>query len=114
MKTGKFVAILAAFLTVGLTSYHEKANGSELDPNTATIADLRGRPCGGTGQPACDCSDHLCDRGDCEWHWDQSRAADQSNGANFQSATFEFLLIRDTPHVRLYGLNVFRMRGSRL
>ena len=27
---------------------------------------------------------------------------------------FRFLLIRDTPHVRLYGLNVFRMRGSRL
>ena len=26
----------------------------------------------------------------------------------------ENLLIRDTPHVRLYGLNVFRMRGSRL
>ena len=25
-----------------------------------------------------------------------------------------YLLIRDTPHVRLYGLNVFRMRGSRL
>ena len=24
------------------------------------------------------------------------------------------LLIHDTPHVRLYGLNVFRMRGSRL
>ena len=26
----------------------------------------------------------------------------------------KILLIRDTPHVRLYGLNVFRMRGSRL
>ena len=25
-----------------------------------------------------------------------------------------FLLIRDTPHVRLYVLNMFRMRGSRL
>ena len=26
----------------------------------------------------------------------------------------KYLLILDTPHVRLYGLNVFRMRGSRL
>ena len=27
---------------------------------------------------------------------------------------FLFLLIRDTPHVRLYVLNMFRMRGARL
>ena len=29
-------------------------------------------------------------------------------------SSLDVLLIRDTPHVRLYGLNVFRMRGSRL
>ena len=30
------------------------------------------------------------------------------------SGTKNILLIRDTPHVRLYVLNMFRMRGSRL
>ena len=29
-------------------------------------------------------------------------------------ATFHFLLIRDIPHVELYVLNMFRMRGARL
>ena len=34
--------------------------------------------------------------------------------ALFAELTKEYLLIRDTPHVRLYVLNMFRMRGSRL
>ena len=34
--------------------------------------------------------------------------------ANRFSGSKIILLIRDTPHVRLYVLNMFRMRGSRL
>ena len=40
-----------------------------------------------------------------EWNWDLD-----DEGQQIKS----ILLIRDTPHVRLYVLNMFRMRGSRL
>ena len=44
------------------------------DPNGATMEQLRARPCGGEGQPECSCGDHICDRFDCEWHFNRSPA----------------------------------------
>ena len=45
------------------------------DPATASMSILRARPCGGEGEPGCTCSSHICDRFDCEWHFDQSPAS---------------------------------------
>ena len=45
------------------------------DPATASKSILRDRPCGGTGEPRCTCSSHICDRFDCQWHFDQSPAS---------------------------------------
>ena len=44
------------------------------DPS-ASVADLRDRPCGTADTLACNCGDHFCDEGDCEWHWQQSSAS---------------------------------------
>ncbi len=45
-------------------------------PSEMTLSELRSRPCGGEGQPACSCGDHICDRFDCEWNFNQSSASD--------------------------------------
>ena len=39
------------------------------------VADLRARTCGTANTRACNCGDHFCDEGDCEWHWQQSSAS---------------------------------------
>jgi hypothetical protein len=51
-----------------------------LDPDTSSLADLRARPCGGAGEPRCGCGGHICDRGDCQWGFEQSHASIQPAG----------------------------------
>ena len=44
--------------------------------------------CGGDGQPACNCGDHLCNVNDCHWHWEQSDAVGDGASVKSQVGTF--------------------------
>ena len=46
-----------------------------VNPDTASMHDLRARPCGGEGEPRCTCGGHICDRFDCKWSFNQSPAS---------------------------------------
>ena len=54
---------------------HTVPSSPPVNPDTASMHDLRARPCGGEGEPRCTCGGHICDRFDCKWSFNQSPAS---------------------------------------